>query len=88
MSDEVVTLFATFAMWWAVIFIGYVLLLAAADLCLAAWKSHQRDLQRRRDALQHVADEQAAAVQRIGSAFLVAQQLIRREADAGRGDRP
>lgn len=79
---------ASFVLWWTVFFVVDVLVFAAIEFLLDAWEEHVAERQRRQDALQHMADEQAAAVQRIGSAFVLAQQLIRHEAAASRGERP
>jgi type VI protein secretion system component VasK len=87
MSSEVTSLFAPFTLWWTLIFIGYVLVLAGADALLGAWRRRRADRRRQRDAQRRIAAEQSATVQRIGIAFAAAQQLIRDNASAGRGDR-
>lgn len=69
---------------WAVSMAGYGALLLGLDVLLDTWDARRQH----RAALQRIDDEAERSVQRIGTAFLIAQQLIREEAIRGRAGRP
>jgi hypothetical protein len=73
--------------WLVVIACGYAGLMLGLDRLFAWWQQHQRLTRQRithRAELARIDRDAYASVQRISSAFMVAQQLIREHADAER----
>lgn len=87
MSGELIDVLLNVAWWWLVAFIGYGGLLLGVDGLLRGFARRRARQQRERDAVARLTAERRAAVNRIGVAFLAAQQLIRDEANAKRGAR-
>lgn len=83
MSSDVANLLLTGVLWLTDLTAIYCTLVLAADALLAAWDRRRNA----RDRLRRLGDQADVSVQRIGAAFVVAQQLIRDEATAQRGDR-
>ncbi|OFJ50572.1 hypothetical protein [Mycolicibacterium grossiae] len=87
MSGELIDVLINVACWWLAVFIGYGVLLLGVDGLLQRFARRRARQQRERDALARLAAERTAAINRIGVAFLAAQQLIRDEANARKGAR-
>lgn len=83
MTGALILFVLTWLFWWALLVAVYAALLFAGDALLGA---HRRRHQARRKVQQELEriDRQAdASLQRIGAAYLIAQRLIREEADHG-----
>lgn len=86
----VLLLLGTWLLTWALLMVGYLGLLAIVDHLTIRWQHYQRVRQYRRAVaaeLMRMDRETVASVQRIRSAFTVAQRLIRTEADSERQPR-
>ena len=76
---------AALASWlalWALVMIFYLGCLTAVDLVKAKWRQHQRKQQYKRAVAAEIARIDRAthaSVHRIGSAFIVAQQVVRNQ---------
>jgi len=84
---NVVLLLASWLLTWALLMIVYLGLVVAVDQLRERWQHHQRARQYRHAVaaeLKQIDRETVASVQRINSAFILAQRLIRDEAKAER----
>lgn len=86
-SGAAATFLLTWLCWWAAVSATYAAILFSLDALLAAWQRRQQVRRCRRVERERIDREAAAAVGRIGAAFVVAQRLILEEAAAGQGGR-
>lgn len=87
MIGDVLEFFVTWLVTWALLMVVYLGVLALADHLKARWRRYQRMRQHRRAVaaeLMRIDSEAIASAQRINSAFMVAQRLIRDQAQAER----
>lgn len=87
MTDTLVSLLLTWLLLWAALCLLYAVLLFGLDYLASVWQRHQQAKRQRPAHLAELAriDQQAtAAMQRIGAAYVIAQQLIRTEAASNR----
>lgn len=87
MIDAVIVLLTTWLAVWLLLMAGYLALWVALDWLRARWRQCQRTRQYRRNVaveLVRIDRDVAVSVERINSAFVVAQRLIRDRADTER----
>lgn len=87
MTSDLTEVLLTWLFWWSALSGIYCALLFGADALLAARDHRRQERECLRRDLAHLNDQVGVSVQRIGAALVVAQQLIRSEAAAERGDR-
>jgi len=87
MSDTLLSFCLTSLCWWGVMSAAYAALLFGLDALLTTWKRRHQARRQLCQELARIDREAEASVQRIGAAFVVAQQLLREQAAAGRGGR-
>jgi len=83
MIGNVLLFLVTWLVTWALLMVVYFGLLAAVDHLRAGWRRCQRVRQYRHAVAaerMRIDRETVASVARMGTAFLVAQQLVRNEA--------
>lgn len=87
MIGYVLQFLVTWLVTWALLMILYLGVVAVLDHLKARWRRYQRMQQHRRAVaaeLMRIDGEAIASVQRINSAFMVAQRFIRDQAQAER----
>jgi hypothetical protein len=84
MNEALTDFLLTWLFWWGLLLVAYGTVLFTVDALLLAWQRRQEERRRRRSELDRINREAGDTVQRIGSAFVLAQQLIRDEAAAER----
>ena len=84
MSGALATFLLTWLLWWAVLSAAYAAVLFIVESAITAWQRHHDERRRRLEDEAQVAHDVAAAVQRIGSAYLIAQRQIHNEAAENR----
>lgn len=82
MSDTATTFLLTWLLLWVVVTATYAAMMLGLDALLTAHRRRQQARRRHQAELDRLNRDTAAAVQRIGAAFVLAQQLIRDEAAA------
>jgi Flp pilus assembly protein TadB len=78
--DDIALFLTTWLALWALFTACYLVLLAALHWSKARWQRYQRERRHRRASaaeLARINRAVAASVQRIGLAFMVAQQVMR-----------
>jgi hypothetical protein len=83
-NDVLAEFLLTWLRWWGLLVVAYGTVLFTIDALLSAWQRRQQGRRLRRAELDRINREARDTVQRIGSAFVLAQQLIRDEAAAER----
>jgi hypothetical protein len=86
MNEALTDFLLTWLFWWGLLLVADGAVLFTVDALLSAWQRRHARLQRRA-AIERINREATDSVHRLGTAFAIAQLLMRDEVATRRGGR-
>jgi hypothetical protein len=79
MNEALTDFLLTWLFWWSLLSVAYGAVHFTVDALLSAWQRRRHARRQRRAEIERINREAADSVQRLGTAFAVAQHLMRAE---------